>query len=115
MKQYIVELTRIIGKGNDMINFFNNRGYEVVWEDREVMPKTIIVETPHEYIEDLSSLKYVLDVKEVRIGTVFKEAGFEVVDGSGAVIFTDYESTNKLLDRWKEMQSYFERNDKKEE
>lgn len=68
MKQYIVELTRNIGKGNDIINFFRNRGYNVVWENREVMNKTVIVETPHKYIEDLVNLKYVSDVKEVRIG-----------------------------------------------
>jgi hypothetical protein len=65
MKQYIVELSRTIGIGNDLINFFNKRGYEVVWEDREVLDKTIIVETSN-CLDDLLNLKYVLNAIEGR-------------------------------------------------
>lgn len=32
-----------------------------------------------------------------------------VEDGKGEIIFTDYKSTNELLNRWKEMQKHFEK------
>lgn len=71
MKEYIITLNRKIGIGNDLLNYFEKRGYEVIFEDREVLPKTIIVQTQNKYIEDLRGLKYVQDVKEVRNGTIF--------------------------------------------
>ncbi|KON87378.1 hypothetical protein AF332_11445 [Sporosarcina globispora] len=71
MNQYIIELTRNIGIGKDIINFFTNRGYKVVWEDRDAMPKTLIIESSHHCIEDIKNLKYVSDVKEVRTGSIF--------------------------------------------
>ncbi|PAD70607.1 hypothetical protein CHH83_02050 [Bacillus sp. 7586-K] len=71
MKEYIITLKRKIGKGNDLLNFFENRGCQVIFEDREVLPKTIIIQTQNKYIKDLRGLKYVQDVKEVRNGTIF--------------------------------------------
>jgi hypothetical protein len=69
MKQYIVTLNRNLGIGNDIVNFFKNRGLTVVWEDREIFQKTVIVEGEMR-LEDISQLKYVSNAKVVRHGSV---------------------------------------------
>lgn len=66
---------------------------------------------------DLEQMKKELDdyfenVSREQLIKDLKEAGFEVEDGSGKVIFTEYTSTNELLDRWKEIQRYFQKADK---
>lgn len=69
MNQYIITLTRNMGIGNDIENFFKNRGINVVREDRKTLEKTVIVETIYTPSE-LSELMYVGDVKELREGVL---------------------------------------------
>lgn len=63
--EYIITLTRNMGIGNDIINYFENRECKIVFKDVEVFPKTIIVSAKNS-IEDLRKMKYVGDVKEAR-------------------------------------------------
>lgn len=66
MKEYIITLTRNIGIGKDIVNYFNKRGYYVTFEDTDVFPKTIIVASNNP-IEELLSLMYVANATEGRV------------------------------------------------
>lgn len=66
MKEYIVTLSRNIGIGKDIVNYFNNRGFYVTFEDEGVFPKTIIVATNNP-LEELLNLMYVVNVTEGRV------------------------------------------------
>lgn len=63
--EYIITLTRSMGKGNDISNYFENRGCEIIFKDTELFPKTIIINT-NNHIETLKKMKYVEDIIEAR-------------------------------------------------
>lgn len=65
MEEYIVTLTRNIGIGKDIVNYFKNREVNVIFEDGEILPKTLIVSTEHD-IRYLQNLKYVFNAVESR-------------------------------------------------
>lgn len=65
IKEYIITLTRNIGIGKDIVNYFEKRGCEVVFKDAETFPKTIIISTMN-HIEDIRRMEYVGDVIEAR-------------------------------------------------
>lgn len=67
MKEYIVKLTRNVGIGNDIVNYFEKRGYSVAYNNPDVLPKTIMVKS-EKSIDDLRSLMYVDNVVEAPIG-----------------------------------------------
>lgn len=63
--EYIISLTRNMGIGNDISNYFENRGCEIIFKDTEIFPNTVIVSTK-KHIEDLKNMEYVENVIEAR-------------------------------------------------
>jgi hypothetical protein len=69
--QYIVKLTRNIGDESDVVNYFKNRGLNIVYQS-PILPKTIGLESDLKTLEDLQALKYVKNAKiapKGRLGT----------------------------------------------
>lgn len=67
MNDYIVKLTRNVGIGSDIVNYFEKRGYNVVYNNPTVLPKTIMVRSEND-IDELRSLMYVDNVVLAPIG-----------------------------------------------
>lgn len=69
MNGFIVGLTRNIGIGNDIVNYFEKRGYKVVYCKPHILPRTLIVETEND-IEDFKNLQYVDNVITTSTGNL---------------------------------------------
>lgn len=67
MNDYIVKLTRNIGIGVDIVNYFESRGYNVVYNSPTVLPKTIMVKSKNN-IDELRGLMYVDNAVVAPIG-----------------------------------------------
>lgn len=67
MKDYIVKITRNIGIGKDIVNFFENRDCHVIYNNQEVTPRTIGIRT-NLSIEDLMKLEYIENAIEAPVG-----------------------------------------------
>lgn len=67
MNDYIVKLTRNVGIGKDIVNYFEKRGYNVIYNNPDILPKTIMVRS-EKSVDELRSLMYVDNVVVVPIG-----------------------------------------------
>lgn len=67
MNDYIIKLTRNVGIGKDIVNYFEKRGHSVVYNNPVVLPKTIMVRSESD-IDELRSLMYVDNVAVAPVG-----------------------------------------------
>lgn len=67
MNDYIVKLTRNVGIGSDIVNYFETRGCSVVYNNPDVLPKTLMVKSEKSIVE-LRSLMYADNVVIAPVG-----------------------------------------------